>query len=357
METNDKKENMNPVKKQSRPEAIVDEEDLIDKDLVDDDSLDGVFTDLKSEIIQKRLQNDNNTLNPLKSPYYCKLCGKEHVNYLKIRRCRHCGISLCKKCSSLGFCINCWIHLKEDASKTLKLFHLFLFAVPIALMLMLYRAISEIYLMQSYSYFLYFLASEFIMLSLLLGMNFYLKRRIIKNASHYFDHEWNSEINSLKYKNKLDPYDSKRYLSPEIIQDFERKKKRSIQKLEEWVNESEHPKEIPIPAFQEDLENEVEENIFDNAINPSFKSDFAAHNPKVEYKLINQPCPKCNTQIVFADFCPECNLRFCPECGEPNNPYDRICVCGFVFPSIKNEYFEYLRKIKKNQSNVADPTS
>ena len=64
----------------------------------------------------------------------------------------------------------------------------------------------------------------------------------------------------------------------------------------------------------------------------------------MEYVLSDKPCPKCGNAIKFADFCPSCNIKYCPKCKATNNPYARTCICGCKFPNLEEEYFLWTGK-------------
>ena len=60
---------------------------------IDDQELDEVFEDLKKEIEMKHDSEEEN------SRITCKVCGTL-ANHTPTKNCVHCGLSICKKCSS-----------------------------------------------------------------------------------------------------------------------------------------------------------------------------------------------------------------------------------------------------------------
>ena len=73
---------------------------------VDDRELDEVFENLKKEIEIKHISENIRRVGAEEySGYTCKVCGTL-VNRNHTKNCVHCGLSICKKCSSYGFCLN-----------------------------------------------------------------------------------------------------------------------------------------------------------------------------------------------------------------------------------------------------------
>jgi hypothetical protein len=300
-----------------------------------DDDVDSVFTQLQQEIIQKRIHQKNNPDSEMKPPYYCKICGLKKETYGKIKKCKHCNLSLCKSCSSNGFCINCWINMKNDARKTIKLFKLLSIASPFLLILLLYQAILEIIYQGIFNKLVQFLIGEIFLAGLMISLYFLSKNYINKYGSRYFESTWEKEIMTGYYRNLINPFKPQRYILKEMQQDFQRKRNHSVEKLKSWIDPEFSYDDVPIPAHI--LENKEEPN-------PEKLEDKEIPSPSIKYHLIGKECPElnCHEIIKFADFCPECNVKYCPECNKPNNPYNRLCLCGFVFPSLKEEYFRFI---------------
>jgi hypothetical protein len=57
-----------------------------------------------------------------------------------------------------------------------------------------------------------------------------------------------------------------------------------------------------------------------------------------KYQYIGKNCQICDEIIKFADFCIECNVRFCPDCDAQNDPYSDQCLCGFIFTPLEIEF-------------------
>lgn len=300
---------------------------------IDEYSLDEVFEDLRDTIIKKRISDEIHSETDEKRPYFCKLCGKKKKSYMKVKRCLNCELPICYECSSVGFCVYCWVNMTEDARKTLKVLRYLFISMPVFLLFLLYRSISEIIELGSYSFFLYFIFSEIIVISITLGLFFYSRKRILDDNSRYFEMKWLNQIKRASYLSKLDPFESNRFIEDELFNEIKNRKENSVEKLKAWITQEEEIMEPPDYLINEEAK--TNDLIFRNH-NPNIK------NRQVKYNYIGKPCPNCEREILFADFCPDCNVRFCPSCKQENYLYTRICECSFIFNSLKEEYIEYL---------------
>src|SRR6056297_1433170 len=83
---------------------------------VSEDDFEEAYDLLKKSIDRKR-QTQRKEFNGS----MCKICGKKLTSNAQLQECKLCNISTCKNCRSCGFCLNCFVHMKEDYRKTLKL--------------------------------------------------------------------------------------------------------------------------------------------------------------------------------------------------------------------------------------------
>lgn len=304
-----------------------DQIDIFNENKPRDSEIDDFFDDLKQEINNKRNIQKSDLK---KSGYYCKLCGNFILNKKEpipaYRKCIHCKIPIDRKCRSCGFCLNCYINLTDDTQKTLKLMRLLVWIVPI---------FSISFLI--YQDFLRFFLIELFLISFFWGL-YYCTRRYINSHPHqYFDKKWEFVILNENYKKFLDPHAQLRYIDDQTIKEEYKKIEKRKKKLKTWIEPEKNFSDIPIPAYIEKINNKIDEN-FDLKENLPILS-IPVSGEEINYKLSS--CPHCNKEIKFADFCPSCNIKFCPECGIENSIYNRLCMCGFVFPILEDEFFKW----------------
>ncbi len=252
--------------------------------------------------------------------FYCKLCGTYIRNYDEPETCPHCHIPICSKCRSAGLCLNCFIHLKDKTRTSLKLIPIFFILIPI---LSLFLLLNDWFAYLGLNFF------GFIMIGTASYMG---HKEILKDPSRYFDPEWEKEIASPEYQELISENSARRYIPKDKREMLERIQSPSSS-LEEQIllkqnSENDNELEIKIDADQNTEVEELESNAID-----------------INYKLFDHPCPICGETIEFADFCPNCNIRFCPNCGEENSPYAYQCICGFFLPDLETEF---LQKIHQN---------
>ena len=260
--------------------------------------------------------------------YYCKICGKKVETDATPSRCLHCGIPICSKCRSCGFCLNCFVRLNTDTGKMLKLLRQLIWTAP-------FFSIFSL---------MYGIGNYFLTLAVLLGtltlLYYGMRRKIISQPDRYFPLNWRKIVQAESYQQYQDPNLSKRFISAAMVDHYDQSIEDRKKKLQKWIEPNTDFSNVPVPDVPESLE--VEERI------PGV-DEFL--NLKIDYALIGQPCPKCKETIIFADFCPACNIKFFPECGEQNDPYVIKCLCGLIFPLLENEYLLLLKKNKEFEKN------
>ncbi|QEE14901.1 hypothetical protein DSAG12_00722 [Promethearchaeum syntrophicum] len=298
-----------------------------------DGEIDKVFKELKKEIIDKR---EPSKLNVKKEGYYCKLCGefttfrKEPI--IKLRSCSHCHIPIDRHCRSCGYCLNCFLNLTDDAQKTLKLLKFLFWFIPIFSSPFLY-----------FQGYLRFILTELFIIILFAGLYFYAKWYISSHTNRYFNNNWEDIIKNEQYKVYLDPDSRIRYLNAIIIEDGHKNIEKRKEKLKRWIEPEKELSKVPVPAYIEKKILKINEKEDFNSFNKKeimhIKQNTKINEEEPMYKL--KKCPKCSEEIKFANFCPSCNRKFCPECGIENTIYNRLCLCGFVFPELKDEFFKW----------------
>ncbi|MHA1647480.1 MAG: hypothetical protein ACTSVL_07905 [Promethearchaeota archaeon] len=333
---------------EKKEEAEIHEKQADKQKEISDEEFASVYGNLKEDIINRHINAENH----LAQEVYCKLCGRKFKSDSTVKNCAHCKIPVCKECRTNEFCLNCWINLSDDARKTLSLLKLMCFTVPILTLFVLFQGIVA------------FLIAEAVMNIIDLFLYFFSKYFILKHASNYFKPQWEEVIQKPEYRDYFDRTSPKRYLHPKMIEDFNRKRAKHAKSLHDWVDPKLKLEDIPKPAYIDKMEEEIGKEGVDDFLVKKF---YAANNQKekssieVKYKLIGKACPICGKIIQFADFCAECNRKFCPKCGAEHNPFNRICQCGFIFPALEQEYFKWagntkveLRKVKdgENQKNT-----
>ncbi|MHA1718272.1 MAG: hypothetical protein ACTSWX_07120 [Promethearchaeota archaeon] len=328
-----------------------DDENNIDfstEEKFDEDELDEVFKDLKKEIIEKREFSKEKFK---KTGYYCKLCG-EFTSFKKEpisswRTCSHCHIPINRKCRSCGLCLNCFINLNDEAQKTLKLMRFLIWFVPI---------FSGTFLF--FQGFIRFLLSELFLIILFSSLYFYTLYYINNHSERYYNNRWESIIKENNYKVYLDPYKNKRYLDDHTIERENKKIEKRKEKLKRWIEPDLDYSKIPIPAHIKEYSDNMNPKIENKTINKE-NTQYTNRNVQfIENKSIYKlkKCPKCGKEIKFANFCPSCNRKFCPECGTENVAYNRLCLCGFVFPVLEEEFYKWagtneVKYIKKDKND------
>ncbi|MHA1511408.1 MAG: hypothetical protein ACTSRX_06785 [Promethearchaeota archaeon] len=299
----------------------------------DEEEIDKVFKDLKKEIIKKR---EISILNLKNEGYYCKLCGnyasfkKEPIT--KWRTCSHCHIPIDRNCRSCGYCLNCFLNLNEDAQKTLKLLRFLIWFVPLFCSPFLY-----------FQGYLSFIFTELFLIMLFSGLIFYAQRYINSHSKRYFTKKWEDIIKDEQYKIFLDPESQKRYLDDHIIEKGHNSIEKRKEKLKRWIEPDKTLSKVPVPAY---IEKNSLENTRKNELNEVNNENMIQLNKNTQFnegELIFKlkKCPKCGEEIKFANFCLSCNRKFCPECGIDNMIYNRLCLCGFIFPVLKDEFFKW----------------
>ncbi|MHA1745461.1 MAG: hypothetical protein ACTSWW_05650 [Promethearchaeota archaeon] len=309
------------------------EEDKLENS-VDDQELDEVFEILKKEIEIKHIsENVRRVSAEENSGYTCKVCGTL-VNRNHTKNCVHCGLSICKKCSSYGFCLNCWVNMKDDPRRTLKLTRTLAYMLPIITIAVLMQGIC------------WYLITEGVLVGITLLMYRYAKYHILKHPNRFFALEWENEIQTEEFSSFLNPVDGRRYISNEVYRELDKKKARSVVKLENWLESITGFNDTPKPFVEDEPETLVEEMSIEDSFKTNENATAKGDNTKdnMIYNLIDKACPQCNKIVQFADFCPHCNIKYCPKCKTANNPYTKTCICGCVFPDLREEYFIWTGK-------------
>jgi len=319
-----------------------------EKNKKDEEEIDKVFKDLKKEIINKR---EPSKLKLKNEGYHCKLCGeitsfrKEPI--VKLRSCSHCHIPIDRNCRSCGFCLNCFLNLNEDAQKTLKLLRFLFWFVPVFSGPFLY-----------FQGYLSFILTEIFIIFLFAGLYFYAQWYINSHSKRYFNTKWEKIIRNEQYSVYLDPDSRIRYLDDTIIQVGHDNIEKRKEKLKRWIEPEKELSKVPVPAYIENKSLKINEEEDYKSMNTNEMIHIKQNTELIEGEIIFKlkRCPKCAKEIKFANFCPSCNRKFCPECEIENTIYNRLCLCGFVFPDLKDEFFkwagtnevEYLNKDNKN---------
>lgn len=240
-----------------------------------------------------------NEINPLDIGFYCKSCGIYIRNFDEPERCPHCHIPICQKCTSCNLCLHCYIHLKERTRRLLKFFQTMIWASPFLLLFTFYNG-WQTYLINTGIAVTFFTTAYYIEIQI-----------ILKKPFVHFDSTWENTIRSDEYQQISNEKSARRYISPEAVEEL----------LKREAELADHLNKLTERSFQRTTQNSVQ-----NSIVP------------ISYKLIGKPCPKCGKIIEFADFCVECELKFCPICDQEHDPYSKRCVCGFEFPNLIDEF-------------------
>ncbi|UYP46458.1 Shikimate kinase [Candidatus Lokiarchaeum ossiferum] len=296
-----------------------DDENLVDVDL------EVAFNQIKEEISQKK-ETNKKTIN-----YYCKICGKKQ-EMKKTKFCKVCKIPVCKKCRNGQFCINCWVNFKEDPRKTIKLTQTLALFIPFITVFILLSDVIR-----------YFI-TNIVIISILLLISFVARFQIIKNPTKFIELSWWQNTQTEKYQEILNPLTPERYINKELIQNYQDQKQKKIKKLKNWIEMGDQLANIPIPAHYEDKKlhkGDISEYSEAELVSTIENLDKNADRKKWEYLLIDKPCPKCQSIIKFADFCIECNERYCPKCGENSDSYSLKCICGYNFEPLPSEFMKW----------------
>ncbi len=302
------------------------EESLDDR--ATDEEFEDTFLDIREEIASK------NETGEIVSQRRCKICGKLQ-NTKSISRCKVCNIPACKKCRNSHFCINCWINLKDDPRKTIKLTQYLALFIPVAIIFLLFQSLTR------------YLIANAIIISLLLSISFLTKYQVGKHPNKYLNYDWLEKTKSKWYASLVDLQNPECYIHGDLIQDYQNKKQKKIQKLKNWINMEEQMANIPVPAHYNSLDKQndllsskLEEQ---SSLSPvdSCKQDNFDRN--YEYSMIGKQCPSCGAKIEFADFCPECNIRFCPKCAKSTSPFALRCMCGLKFVPLTVEFSNWAK--------------
>jgi hypothetical protein len=136
-------------------------------------------------------------------------------------------------------------------------------------------------------------------------------RFLLKNSTSNFDSAWETTIYSDEYQQISKEKSARRYISPQAIEEL----------LHREAELNDHLRKLTQHTIQKSSQIPILDSI-----------------PPVQYNLIGKPCPKCGKPIEFADFCVECEIKFCPKCDQEYDPYSIRCVCGFQFPNLENEF-------------------
>ncbi len=293
-------------------------EEILEEREVSEEFYDEVFTSLRNEIESKQKdQTQSDSFPDVK--VCCKVCGIKQKNSSLNYICKQCGVITCKKCRSCGFCLNCYVHLHEDARKTLKLTRILVITAPAILVFLNIYGI------------LYYFSVILFMMIFFGGLYLYTRSLILKNPSKYIDPNWLSVLKTPYYESLRDSTNQDRYIDKSEIESLEKKKERRINNLKTWI-EPDNSDEIPKkPLLYEENSNDFPDERIKEKIAPQ---------REITYKFIDKSCPLCGETIQFADFCPECDKKFCPECGEETSPYSARCLCGFCYPDLEKEFKE-----------------
>ena len=299
----------------------------------DEKEIDKVFKDLKKEITDKRVLSK---LSLNKEGYYCKLCGKftsfKKEPITRWRTCSHCHIPIDRNCRSCGYCLNCFLNLNEDAQKTLKLLRFLIWFFPIFCSPFLY-----------FQGYLRFIFTELFLIILLSSLYFYAKWYINSHSKRFFNNRWEIIIKNEQYKEYLDLDSRTRYLDDHIIKNEVSIIEKRKEKLKRWIEPDKALLKVPVPAYIENKHFENSRKDEFGSMNRKdiilFEQNIQSNEGEVIFKL--NKCPKCGDKIKFANFCPSCNRKYCPDCGIENMIYNRLCLCGFIFPELKEEFFRW----------------
>jgi len=175
------------------------------------------------------------------------------------------------------------------------------------------------------------------------GLFFYAQWYINSHSKRYFTKKWEDITNDEQYKVFLDPESQKRYLDDHIIEKGHNSIEKRKEKLKRWIEPDKALSKVPVPAYIEknSLKNTSKDDLNIVNIENMIQSNKNTQTDEGEliFKLIK--CPKCGEEIKFGNFCLSCNRKFCPECGIDTMIYNRLCLCGFIFPVLKDEFFKW----------------
>ncbi len=305
------------------------------KEYIDDEEFDETFSEIGKILPSINIEEE------LVSKKICKLCGDIYKSG-KLKNCSICNITVCKKCLSNSFCLNCWVNLSADKRKNFHLRRLFLLFIPIFILFLILKLDYRLFRRIGYLSIAFIFGSE--------GLT---KAEIKKNPEKYLKKEWYNVIQSENYKEICNENSPQRYILEKIYEDIDDQKKKSISKMKRWIDPLNDMKNIQKPYYitKEDIDHQNIELINEDKEPLFTKINIMQDYPDISYNLINKKCKKCKNIIKFADFCPECNIKICPNCLLENNPYSSSCVCGFKFNPLE---YEFIKWSKNNEVEFQD---
>jgi hypothetical protein len=273
--------------------------------------------------------------------YFCKICGEYIKNYDTPQRCTHCHIPVCNADISCSFCLNCYVKLNNLTRGILKFSRIIAISSPFFLVfLILYN-------------FLYYIIFSLFLAGVFIGLYYYQIFLIRKKHTEFFPKNWEDVVHSKEYQELTNEKSSRRFIPQEQIEKFEN----DLRKYSNRKQEDQNFIASVLNTNKENVRSEdqigMEKNEEDTIVETQESSkDISSpiSNAKIQefsYNLIGKACPLCGKTIEFADFCPDCNRKFCPKCGFEYNPYSTICVCGFRFPNLIEEF----KKKYENKTN------
>jgi hypothetical protein len=256
------------------------------------------------------MESSENKTESSPNTFHCKICGKSYQNPANLESCSHCGVPVCSKCVSCGFCLNCFLNISEDGRKTLKLFLNLLFVLPIVALFVLFQG------------WVRFLVAELVIISLFTTLYFYTKQKITSNPGRYFNPKWEARIHSDAYMLEIQDHGPNL-----IIDDYARGQTKDL-----WKKPSSAPKLITEIPNNEAEEKEVGDRyafLMENENNNSHIVD-DAWKQSLDAKI----CPTCHESMEYESFCLQCERKFCPQCRVDNEPFVQRCLCGYRFPPL-----------------------
>ncbi|MHA1776214.1 MAG: hypothetical protein ACTSWC_05540 [Promethearchaeota archaeon] len=301
----------------------------------EDEIWDDVYNEIQQELSSNKIE-DNNIKTHSDEERYCKICGQPISNLQIQKSCLHCGLPICRDCKSNYLCIYCFMNLIPFAQIALKLLKVLFFFSP----------------------FLFFASTVFfldkkqirtillIILSITGGLYILLQLIVKFFPALFFSKKWEKTISSPQFK--VITHDKRRikFATDELLQDFRENRKRKINKLNNWINQTFSQYNAPIPLYIQE-EKEKRPDIQQNTNNirtlqikfPKNEENSDEFEKKTEVKSLDLKfCPICSRKFDFGTFCISCNRKFCPKCYQEVDPYSKHCICGYDFPDLINQY-------------------
>ncbi|MCF2138945.1 MAG: hypothetical protein K9W44_02670 [Candidatus Lokiarchaeota archaeon] len=315
---------------------MVEKKNSLLKEKTEEKMWESIYSQIENEIQQKNLENLNSKITN-DDIVFCKICGNPISPMQITNKCIHCGLPTCKECRSNLLCVYCFLNLKPFAQKSLKITRAFIFLGPL---LFFFSTI----LFLNYIIILKWSAIIFILFTILY---IFILFSIVFLPNRFFDQKWEKIIESNKFKAVIKDKHPKKFISEALYQDFQILHQKRINKLQNWVNQTNLKFEAPIPLYLQNEEGKLDENAEKEFIKnvKMIESKEPTIKPKKSFSSSEKNfnfCPRCKNKFSFGTFCERCNKKFCPECQIDTDLFSTRCICGYHYPDI---FIQFKKKI------------